>query len=479
MTRITRRTFLGSAAALAAASACSNRILGANGDIRAAIVGVGRRGNELVDVFKQIAGVRIVALCDPDAEHLAACAAQHFDGKVDTYSDLRRVLDRGDVDVIVGATPDHWHALLTIWACQAGKDVYIEKPVSHDPFEGRIMVEAARRHGRIVQGGFQNRSDPGLRDAFDWLARGSLGKLKLVRGVHSRARHSIGARASVPLAPPPSLDYDLWLGPAAAEPILRPTFHHDWHWIWNYGAGDIGNHGPHVLDMCRWALGDPPAPRSVQSFGARFAWNDAGETANMQVALFDYALAPVVMEVHALAADPATKETDKIRGLDTGVILEYEHGEFRGDRGGGAVFDSKGKTLRDFPGDGGLGHAQNFIDAVRSRNRVSLFSPIEEAHHSSSLAHLANASLRAGAQIKGSSLADSFEIDGTVAEILTRFRGNLRAWKVDDDVSRWNVGARLEFDAATERFKSGPGFEEANLHLRRACRAGFVVPEHA
>jgi predicted dehydrogenase len=476
MTRIERRAFLQSAVLLGASTALSwKRVAGANAAVRVGVIGVGRQGDALVESFRRLEGVRIVVLCDVDRDALAACATKRFDGQVDTCTDLRRVFDRKDVDAVVSATPDHWHALLTIWACQSGKDVYIEKPVSHDVFEGRQMVEAARRYGRIVQGGFQNRSDTGLRSAFEWLAARKLGALRSVRGVLSRARPGIGARSQTPLAPPASVDYDLWLGPAANQPIHRPRFHHDWHWIWNLGAGEIGNHGPHVLDMCRWALGDPPAPKSVQSFGARFAWNDAGETANMQVALFDYGAVPVLVEVNALAAQPDSKERDLVKGIDTGAILTYDRGEFRGDRGGGIAYDLEGQIVREFPGDGGLGHAQNFIDAVRSRRATDLRSPIESAHLSSALTHLANASMRAGRPRSGRALAD--DLSGDAREVLDRFRGRFAAWHVDDVGTPWSAGARLVLDPETERFSGGTGYQLANGFLKRACRKGFVVPE--
>lgn len=478
MARIERRAFLQSAVLLSASTALSwKRVDGANDAVRIGVIGVGRQGDALVEIFQRIEGVRIVVLCDVDRDALAACATKRFGGEIETCSDLRRVFDRKDVDAVVSATPDHWHALLTIWACQAGQDVYIEKPVSHDVFEGRKMVEAAQRHRRVVQGGFQNRSDTGLRPAFEWLAAGNLGALRNVRGVLSRARNSIGARSHKPIAPPESVDYDLWLGPAADQPIHRARFHHDWHWIWNYGAGEIGNHGPHVLDMCRWALGDPPPPTGVQSYGARFAWNDAGETANVQIARFHYGDVPVLVEVNALSAQRGSKVRDVVKGIDTGVILTYERGEFRGDRGGGIAYDADGKVAREFPGDEGLGHAQNFIDAVRSRRIEDLRSPIESAHLSSALTHMANASLRSGRALAGSALAEELRDDVTALEVLERFRSRFAAWDVDDAKTPWSVGARLAFDARTERFTSGAGFERANGYLRRVCRTGFVVPD--
>jgi predicted dehydrogenase len=474
--RISRRALLRTTVlATAWTAACAARVKGANESVRVALVGTGKRGGELLDELAPLADVRVVALCDPDADRLARVAATRFGGAVDTHADLRRVLDRRDVDVVVCATPDHWHALCTIWACEAGMDVYVEKPVSHDPFEGARMVAAAERHGRVVGGGFQDRSDTGLCAAFDWLAARPLGELVHVHGVLSRARRGIGARASRPLPPPERLDYDLWLGPASEEPILRPRFHHDWHWIWNYGCGEIGNHGPHVLDHCRWALGDPAVPLRVRSLGGRFAWRDAGETANLQLAQFDFGSVPVLMEVRALAQRPAGEQRVKIRGIETGVVVTYEHGTFRGDRGGGTATDKDGNVVREFPGDGGATHMRNFLDAVRARMPQQLHSSILEAHRSTLLVHLANASLRSAPLVPGPELARAAANDEAFGPALARMRTTLADWGVDDRFERWSAGDWLTVDTNGERFAAGEHHAAANAHLKRACRPGFVV----
>jgi predicted dehydrogenase len=258
------------------------------------------------------------------------------------------------------------------------------------------MVEAAKRCKRIVQGGFQNRSDTGLLAAFAWLKEGHLGKLKRVRGFCYRNRESIG-KQDTPLKPPATVDYNLWLGPAQDEILYRPKFHYDWHWFWNTGNGDIGNQGPHELDLCQWALGDPGLPASVQSFGGRFGWQDAGQTANMQFAAFEGGgRVPMVFEVCDMWLKPDLNAAPAFRGIRVGIILEYEGGEFRGGRGGGDAFDTKGGKIQKFPGDSGKDHLDCFIRAVRSRNESELRAPIEKAFKSSALAHMANISYRIG-----------------------------------------------------------------------------------
>ena len=269
MLSITRRQMLqGSAAVIGLGLSTAHASSGsANGDMRLALIGAGGRGRMLADWVLASKRARLVAVCDADrnhAKHLATTIEDKTGTAVDRFIDYRKLLERGDIERVVIATPNHWHALMTIHACQAGKHVYVEKPVCHTVWEGRQMVEAARSHNRVVAAGFQNRSMEGIREALTLVRAGELGAIKQVRGLCYRDRRSIGRR-DTPLTPPQSVDYDLWLGPAADEPLMRHRLHYDWHWDFNTGNGDMGNQGPHELDLVRMALGDPGHPQRRRS----------------------------------------------------------------------------------------------------------------------------------------------------------------------------------------------------------------------
>ena len=293
MKSLTRRTFLKSSllGGAAATLAPYSRVLGANDDIRVAVVGFRSQGSNHIKWFGNIPGVRVVALCDADRNLIdrEVGKLKERNQKVDTYVDVRKLLEDKNIDAIITATPNHWHSLITIWACQAGKDVYVEKPVSHNIWEGRKMVEAARKYNRMVQSGTQRRSDEGLAEAFEYIRQGNLGKILRARCYYFSPRGPIG-KVNGPQQIPDGVDYNLWTGPATMEPLMRKNLHYDWHWQWLYGNGDLGNNGIHFLDACRWALGyDSIAPRAM-SFGEEFLWDDDRQTPNTQVAFYDYEL---------------------------------------------------------------------------------------------------------------------------------------------------------------------------------------------
>ena len=278
--------------------------IGANDAVRVAVVGVRSKGNHHIEMFKEVPGVRLVALCDVDETILDQRAAElAADGiQVATDVDVRRLLERKDVDAISIATPNHWHSLMAVWACQAGKDVYVEKPVSHNVWEGRKVVEAAAKYNRIVQAGTQSRSDEALIELAAYLRSGQLGKILRARGFCYKRRESIG-KVDGPQPIPAGVDYDLWCGPAPLEPLRRKQLHYDWHWVWDTGNGDIGNQGIHEMDMCRWMLGEETLPRRVFSIGGRFGYVDDAETPNTQIAVFDYPSAPIIFEVARASAE--------------------------------------------------------------------------------------------------------------------------------------------------------------------------------
>ena len=487
MLHVSRRAFLktstaGAALGWAAAPALANSA-SALEDLRVAVIGTGGRGGEHIRGFDAAKGARLVALCDADQSTVdrRADSLQKSSGlKVDTYTDYRKVLERDDIDAITIATPNHWHSLLTIQACQAGKHVYTEKPVCHTIWEGRQMVKAMQKYNRIVAAGFQNRSDVGLLEAIPQIHAGKFGAIKQARGFCYRNRGSIGKR-DTPLTPPESVNYDLWLGPAADLPIMRPKFHYDWHWVFNTGNGDMGNQGPHEMDLLRWALGNPQHPQKVMSFGGRFAWDDAGNTPNMQCALFDFGDGvPVIFEVRNLYQKKKDEENvgKYGRGPGVGIIITCEKGEFRGGRGGSAFYDNDGNEIEKFKGDSGKGHMQNFVDAVRNDDPGSLRSPIESAFYSSCMSHLANISVLSGKSVSDEELAKELTGNDQLTEVFERFSKQLKLWDVDTKQTPWHLGPQLTFDTASEKFTAGENLKTANDLVRRKDRKPYVIPEN-
>lgn len=480
-TPITRRRFIQSTAASAAAVSLLptySRVLGANEELRVALIGFNSRGRHLLKQFSNAAGVRITALCDVD-ERVLANEAGKRDGVFAT-TDLREVLDRDDVDIVVSATPNHWHALLTIWACQAGKDVYIEKPVSHNLWEGVQMTAAARKYGRVVQSGMQNRSDTACIEYFTDLHNGVYGKVQRMRAMCCKTRSSIGKR-DTPLTPPDHVNYDMWLGPAADEPIYRNNLHYDWHWMWNTGNSDIGNQGPHELDLLRWAVNDPMSyPTNVQCFGGRFKWNDAGDTPNVQVAMFDYEGVPCIHETcdiprpHPDNADRSVAYNKD--GVTVGVMITCEEGEFRGGRGGGVVVDPDGNVIKRYRGGSGDRHVANFLDAVRARDASILNSEVETAAVSAGMAHVSNIAYRVGSEMTPQQAEQALGTTDLHRESLDRYAGYLTERGVDLAQSPWTCGPKLVFDSDAVRF-TGTMSDAANALVRRSYREGFEVPE--
>jgi predicted dehydrogenase len=481
-----RRVFikqsLTAAASLAASSplaaASYSRILGSNDAIRVGVVGLRSKGAQHVDVFRDLPGVRVVALCDVDSnilekEALKFRGAEH---EVKTYRDVRRLLEQDSVDAVVIATPNHWHALMGIWACQAGKDVYLEKPVSHNIWEGRRLVEAARRYDRIVQAGTQNRSDTGFLEALDYLRAGHLGKVLWAYGLWYRDRRGLD-RVEGPQPVSPAIDYDLWTGPARLVPLARTSLHYDWHWYWDTGNGDMGNLGAHQIDDCRLALGLKGFPGRVISLGGRFAFADGAETPNTQMAVFDYGEIPVLIEVRNLFHSKTERYMDNFRRVrDGGNIFQYEGGYFAGGRGGGWIYDNDGNRMRQFPGDGGETHPANFIQAVRSRKRSDLRAEVLEGHISAALCHAANISYRLGKAITLGELTPPLQ-GSDIQEALERFRSHIALNQVDLNQDPLVHGPWLTLDEASERFV-GDRAEEANRLLSRdEYRKPFVIPE--
>ena len=354
------------------------RIRGANDDIRLGIIGINGQGNYHIQTFGKIPGVRIVALCDADSHVLANRVQEASDRNqpVKGYQDLRDLLDDPEIDAITTATPNHWHSLVTVWACQAGKDVYVEKPVCHEIWEGQQMVKAARKYNRIVQTGTQKRSDMGLKAAFEYIQAGNIGKIKVARGFCYKRRASIG-KVDGPTPVPDYINYDLWCGPAPKVPLMRKNLHYDWHWVWPSGNGDLGNQGIHEMDLCRWALGEPKLAPRVMSIGGRFGYIDDGNTPNSLITILDYEKAPLIFEVRGLPTSPDINAMDHYKGVRIGIVVECEDGYFAGGGGGGWIYDNNDKKIKQFEGQAGEGHHENFINAVRSRRVQDLNAEIQ------------------------------------------------------------------------------------------------------
>lgn len=427
---ITRRTFLKNtsgalAVAMAGPTIIPASVFGANDRVRAAVLGVNGRGRSHINGFMEQENVEVVALCDPDLNILQERAKdfqEKFGKEVQQVQDLRRVFDDQNIDVVSVATPNHWHALATIWACQAGKDVYVEKPGSHNVWEGRKMVEAAEKYNRIVQHGVQLRSSAAIQEAIQHLRNGLIGRVYMARGLVFRWRGDIGDKGTESV--PAGLDYDLWTGPAQKRPFSRNLVHYNWHWHWDYGNGDIGNQGIHETDLCMWGLGVDTLPVKIGSMGGKFLWDDCKETPEVLSSSYIY---PDKRMIEFEVRPWATNLED---GAGVGNIFYGTEG-YMVIKGYDTYETYLGREREPGPsGKAGGDHYKNFIDAVRARDKSILNGPVETAHLSSALAHLGNISFR--------------------------------------------LGRMLEFDPETERFKND---EEANAMLTREYREPYVVPK--
>ena len=480
MTKQSRRLFLQQAGA-AAACAVLPRFARAdvNNQIRIAVVGLNGRGKSHIDGFSD----QLVALCDCD-ELVLGRAAEDFEKshgrKLEKVVDFRRLLDRNDIDAISIATPNHTHALIAVLAAQAGKDVYCEKPVSHNVWEGRQIVNAAERHQRIIQCGTQGRSHRSIQQAVDFVRSGKLGRIQYIVGTCYKPRPPIG-KLERPLQIPSTVDYDLWCGPAAKVELYRPKLHYDWHWDYNTGNGDMGNQGIHQMDIARWFLGVNALSPRVVSFGGRLGYDDAGNTANTQVVLHDYPEAPLIFETRGLPQSKADQKRwdasmDKYRGAQVGVVVQCEQGHVlsTSDYGRVQAFGTDGEVIETWGGGGN--HFADFLDAVRSRKQSDLNAPILEGHLSSALCHTGNISHRLGEPRTAGEILESLPQNERLRESLERMFAHLRANDVDCDKPVITAGAWLEMDPLTERFTNNPA---ANEFLRRADRQPFAVPEIA
>jgi len=421
MSEHTRRTFLQMTGVGLGAAAGFRAGAGPNERVRHAVIGSGGMGSDHARAFDSFADCDVVAVCDVDPEGRARALSELSDpSSVREVEDFRELMQDDSIDTVSIATPDHWHTPIALHALQAGKHVYVEKPCTHNLAEGAVLKRAAELTGKCVQHGTQKRVYSGYRKAVQYLREGRLGKIRMAKVFNHQFRDSIG-RAPVE-DPPPGVNYDLWLGPAAKRPFTRNRWHYEWHWMWDYGTGDLGNDGIHPLDVARWGLGKG-YPKAVSGSGGQLFYNDDHETPDTQVVTYEYDDCYLVYEMRLWTDYP----------LAGGSIVFY------GDKGileiGRNCYATIGNQERQQISTGERNHillephVRNFLDAVKANDPSRLAAPIEEGIISAALCHMGN--------------------------IATR------------------VGKRLEFDAETGRFDDG----EANALLSRSYRKGYELPE--
>jgi predicted dehydrogenase len=451
----------------------AGRPAGPNDRVRVAVIGVNGQGGFHVDEWLAHPDVDLVAVCDCDPNAFAKLRPR-FAGRTlpDYVPDVRRLLDRKDIDAVSIATPNHWHALMAIWAMQAGKDVYVEKPCSHNLDEGRVMTAWARRLGRICQMGAQSRSMTGMRKAIEFIRSGKIGPVRVAHAVCHKRRKSIG-RVDTPAPLPAGIDFDLWAGPAPAIVPIRERLHYDWHWNRLTGNGDLGNQNPHELDKARWGLGKTDLPRRVVSLGGRLGYVDNGDTPNSLVTIFQWDDAVIVSDVRGLpvkadvarAADAVPLRVGNIWWGTTGYVVSTNYSS-------AAAFDYDGHELANWQGGLYQQHFANFIKGVKSRRYEDLHLDIADGHLSSALSHLGNVSFALGEPVAPGTRPKLAADEARVTATLAGFEAHLRDNAVDFAVTPLRLGRELVVDPATERTADA----EANRLFTREYRKGYELP---
>ncbi len=476
MSKLTRRDFVKAAAASTAfapftisGTKASGNVLGANDRIRHAVVGIHGRGRGHMS--------DMAAMDDVDVTYLADVDARLFDSRTkmieekggntpQCVQDVREALDDPNLDTISIATCNHTHSLIAIWACQAGKDVYVEKPLSHNIFEGRKLVEAAEKYDRVVQHGTQQRSSQGRADEISAVHSEKYGKLLVSKGYCCKPRWSIGLKPNKPA--PSEVDFNLWLGPAPEQPYHENLVHYNWHWFWDFGCGDTGNQGVHEMDVALWAIKDATLPTRVWSVGGRFGYDDQGETPNTQVTVYEFGDVTMLFETRGLVG--------KHKGADRIVANEYytTEGMIRGGQfhpsNGGKPEPVVAENARQVTPGGPFG---SFVTAVRSRAPEAVNAPVEVGHNASALCHLANIAYRVGEPADLSTVKSRLGDNPQVLASFDTVERNLTAIGADPAELEYQLSRQLEFDPQTERFTS----RDANALLTRNYRKPFAVPE--
>ncbi|MFK7769167.1 MAG: Gfo/Idh/MocA family protein [Mariniblastus sp.] len=471
-----RRIFLKSSLAVGTAVSLPaisyGRVMGSNEKIRCAVIGLNGRGKDHIRGL----GENVVAYCDCDSNVLG----QRSDGKdVEKFTDYRKLLESKTIDAVSIATPNHQHSIMGIRAVMAGKHVYVEKPVSHNVWEGRQLSEAQKKTGMIMQCGTQSRSSPSLQEAVKYVRAGKLGKIKHAVGTCYKPRKSIG-KLDKPLTIPKSIDYDLWCGPAEKRSLFRPKLHYDWHWDFNTGNGDMGNQGIHQMDIARWFLGyDTISPRVI-SIGGRLGYEDGGDTPNTQTVIHDYPDAPLIFETRGL---PKAKKfqskgwggnMDNYRGSRIGVIVQCENGYVViPSYSSATAFDNEGNKIKEWKGGGN--HYANFLDAARAGDQSKLNGPVWEGHLSSALCHTGGVSHQLGENTSLDDIESALDSESDLLQnSLARMISHLKANEVDvEKGAALTLGADLKFDVASETVTNN---DKANSMMSREFRKGFEVP---
>jgi len=477
---ISRRNFLKMSAlasmAVASPMLVPRTVFGANETIHVGVVGLGGRGSGAhVPALSVLPNVKVVALADPDKPRMQAAVKRmqekDYTHQVDQYEDMRKMYERDDIQAVSVATMNYWHGLCTIWACQAGKHVFCEKPLSHFIWEGRQMVNAARKYNRIVQHGTQLRSLGAVRDAIAWIQAGNLGKIQCVTAYANKPRIPIGNRTE-PLPLPEGLNYDLWCGPAQDGPIYRDRLQYDCSFTWNMGDAESVNQGVHQVDVARWVLGIEEMPRRVISLGGRFLFNDQGDVPNTQIIYYDYPEIPILYEVHNLRASKNSNDVLKFRGFSQdGVVVDCEGGWVGIDHGArSAAYDKDNKEIRSW--NGGGDNFANFIDAVRADNRDLLDADVLEGQISTRIGHTGNISHRLGQKVDVAAQKKAIEDYPYMVEMHQRYLEHLAAHDIDP--SETVLGEWLTCDTKNECFVDN---DEANKLVKGFYRNPYLVEE--
>ena len=460
----------------AAEDAAPARTPGPNDKLRVAVIGVNGQGGSHLGEWLKNPDVDVVAVCDcdPNAYQKHVGKFKNLAHPPEYVQDVRKLLEKKDIDAVSIATPNHWHALMAVWAMQSGKDVYVEKPCSHNVREGRVMTQWARKLGRMCQMGVQSRSMTGMRETLDFVHSGKIGKVTAARAICYRNRASIGL-VDTPAPIPEGLDFDLWCGPAPKVVPTRKRLHYDWHWVQVTGNGDLGNQNPHELDKARWGLQKQELPKRVVSLGGRLGYIDNGDVANSQVTAFIWDDALLISDVRGLP-------------IKTPVTFGLKGGPFKGacniwhgtegyvvgpNYNSGVAFDNDGNEIGKWTGGAYQAHFANFVKAIRSRNYKDLHLDIEDGHLSSALAHLGNVSWKLGKVVPPGTRPSEFSDSPHVTQTLTSFEEHLKENNVDFEATKLYLGRELAIDPKTELSND----EEANRLFTREYREGFVLPE--
>lgn len=454
------------------------RTVGPNDKIRVAVIGVNGQGGAHLGEWLRNPDVDLVAVCDcdPNAYGKHEGKFKNLKHKPRYVQDVRKLVEDPSIDAVSIATPNHWHALMAVWAMQNGKDVYVEKPCSHNVHEGRVMTQWARKLGRMCQMGVQSRSMSGMRQALDFIHSGKIGKVSVAHAICYRRRDSIGM-VDTPAPIPSGLDFNLWSGPAPNVVPTRKRLHYDWHWVSVTGNGDLGNQNPHELDKGRWGLGKQELPKQVVSIGGRLGYVDNGDVANSQVTIYKWDDALLISDVRGLP-------------IKTPVTFGLKYGELKGAANiwygtegyvvgpnytSGVAFDYDGNQLGKWSGGDYQAHFANFVKAIRSRNHKDLHLDIEDGHLSSALAHLGNVSWHLGKEVPLGTRPSLMADEKHVAATLVSFEEHLKENNVDLGATKYSLGRTLTIDPTTERSTD----DEANRLFTREYRRGFELPELA